>query len=600
MNITSPLLDVHSFRQTQTAISVQNFVNEGVSVLHYQTPVLGEPWTLPMEFPIFQLSAYLIYKLIRLFSSINLDVALRITNIIYFYCSLFYLYKFIHATNESLILNLCICTTYLLCPFNIFWSRTSMIESCVCFFDLAYIYYLYKFMTLPNLKYFILSIISGSLGYLTKSTTMIPFCIFISFYIINIFYNSKYLTLEYIFNKCNTTFITECIFLIISPALCGLWWLHYSDQLKIASGFTALSSSSLKVWNFGTLDQKLNLLNWFRIAIRLKYFSPITIWITLIISTPYLYIRNKIIYNAFTFSIVACILTIFLCFNLYYVHDYYLCALSPFICIILGYYYSIIIKYIVNKNYVKYLIMLFTVYIYIISNTLYIKSMFKNIKNYPIISLGEYIQNTTNAHDRLLIFDDDWSSEIPYYSNRKACMVWPPILKEPFKKYYEKYKIIITSNNPNQVINDMPYLSQAGVLYLDNSISSWNVYKQLSYNRVNTLKLGNKHFHVHIIKTTKKQTNVYISGYITSNADCKIVSVYYISKNNLLYPAIYGINYSYLNINEVKSTNNGFILMIKRKIWNDNDNYRLVVIYKQFNALYIDNINLRHNCNSKK
>ena len=60
-NIDSPF-DVHVFRQAQTAITVQNFINEGVSILKYKTPVFGDASIIPFEFPTFQLSCFAVHK----------------------------------------------------------------------------------------------------------------------------------------------------------------------------------------------------------------------------------------------------------------------------------------------------------------------------------------------------------------------------------------------------------------------------------------------------------------------------------------------------------------------------------------------------------
>lgn len=35
--------DMHAFRQTQTALTVQNYLRDGWSLLHYETPVFGLP-----------------------------------------------------------------------------------------------------------------------------------------------------------------------------------------------------------------------------------------------------------------------------------------------------------------------------------------------------------------------------------------------------------------------------------------------------------------------------------------------------------------------------------------------------------------------------
>ena len=42
----------HEFRQAQTALSIQAIDREGYR-LDYATPVLGKPWSIPMEFPLY-------------------------------------------------------------------------------------------------------------------------------------------------------------------------------------------------------------------------------------------------------------------------------------------------------------------------------------------------------------------------------------------------------------------------------------------------------------------------------------------------------------------------------------------------------------------
>ena len=50
---TNPILDQHGFRQTQTAISTY-YLLQGSPWLAYETTVLGFPWSIPMEFPLYQ------------------------------------------------------------------------------------------------------------------------------------------------------------------------------------------------------------------------------------------------------------------------------------------------------------------------------------------------------------------------------------------------------------------------------------------------------------------------------------------------------------------------------------------------------------------
>src|ERR1700730_19303248 len=56
LGIDKPLLDLHYFRQTQTALSAY-WILKGGPWLAYETPVLGFPWAVPFEFPVYQLLA---------------------------------------------------------------------------------------------------------------------------------------------------------------------------------------------------------------------------------------------------------------------------------------------------------------------------------------------------------------------------------------------------------------------------------------------------------------------------------------------------------------------------------------------------------------
>ncbi len=58
--------DLHAFRQTQTAMTVQNYFQEGWSLFHYKTPVFGEPWQVLMECPIYQTAVYAVMRVLNL------------------------------------------------------------------------------------------------------------------------------------------------------------------------------------------------------------------------------------------------------------------------------------------------------------------------------------------------------------------------------------------------------------------------------------------------------------------------------------------------------------------------------------------------------
>ncbi len=57
---TDRMLEKHAFRQTQTAYTARVFHEDGIDLLHPKLPVLGEPFEVPFEFPLFQAAASLV------------------------------------------------------------------------------------------------------------------------------------------------------------------------------------------------------------------------------------------------------------------------------------------------------------------------------------------------------------------------------------------------------------------------------------------------------------------------------------------------------------------------------------------------------------
>src|SRR5258708_806650 len=71
------LIDRRSFRQTQTAISVRAMLDGG-PWLAYETPVLGQPWSIPFEFPTYQW----LVALTELATHLPIDQAGRVVSVV--------------------------------------------------------------------------------------------------------------------------------------------------------------------------------------------------------------------------------------------------------------------------------------------------------------------------------------------------------------------------------------------------------------------------------------------------------------------------------------------------------------------------------------
>src|SRR5262249_25879752 len=125
-----PLLDMHGFRQTQTAISAYWMVHGG-PWLAYETPVMGYPWAIPFEFPVYQ-------GLVALLALIGvpIDVGGRLVSFAFFAACLAPLWTIFRAFNWPRTTYLAIATLFIASPIYTFWARTVMIETTAVFFGL--------------------------------------------------------------------------------------------------------------------------------------------------------------------------------------------------------------------------------------------------------------------------------------------------------------------------------------------------------------------------------------------------------------------------------------------------------------------------------
>lgn len=56
-NVSSGFLAGHEFRQAQTGLSIKFIQRDQDYSVAYPTPLFGPPWSIPMEFPLYQWAA---------------------------------------------------------------------------------------------------------------------------------------------------------------------------------------------------------------------------------------------------------------------------------------------------------------------------------------------------------------------------------------------------------------------------------------------------------------------------------------------------------------------------------------------------------------
>jgi 4-amino-4-deoxy-L-arabinose transferase-like glycosyltransferase len=165
-----PVLDAHSFRQTQTAITAY-WLGEGGPFFAYESPVLGAPGSVPFEFPLYQAIVAGLHQLV----GGSLDGTGRLVSWLFFVLTLWPLHAIVRKLGGSRHLGLLLCGLVLLSPHYVFWSRTFMIESTALFFSVAFLAATVSHVRSPAGWSGVAMVVTATLAGLVKVTTFVPF-----------------------------------------------------------------------------------------------------------------------------------------------------------------------------------------------------------------------------------------------------------------------------------------------------------------------------------------------------------------------------------------------------------------------------------------
>ncbi len=440
----NPILDQYGFRQTQTAISTYYTIKEGFK-FHYITPVMGAPWSIPLEFPLFQ---WIVAAIVMTFKT-TLDQTGGFVSLMFFYLLLVPLYAILKTYLKKRNLVFITLSLILLNPTYLFWSRTFMIESLALFLGISYIWLAIKAFSAGRWNYFGMLAFAGSLAALVKITTFFVLCIPIGFLFIFLYFkeSNRLIPTVRIFKK----YALYAIITFIIPLIVGLAWTHFADEQKnvnpLANGF--ITSNALTGWNFGTLQQKTDPSVWstiFKNSLLFdKTFGTMSFGTTVIPNSFVLLIlfllfskiyRKEVILLFVLFLSGPLIFT-----NLFFVHTYYFYANSFYLSILLG--FVIIAVYKNSDVKIKYLgtyvlfpaLLISMIYSY---QTSYYPSQIT--KSYAMLDAASAVKKYTNPDDVIFIYGQDWDPSFPYYAQRKAIMDWKkaPLNDKTIKKSIKK------------------------------------------------------------------------------------------------------------------------------------------------------------------
>ena len=398
-----PLLERHGFRQAQTAFTARIFHERGIDLLHPKVPVLGNPFELPFEFPLFQAGASLVMD-----AGVEDDTAMRLTALGCFVLTALLLYGLVRhvAGRVSAVAAL---AAFALTPFSFLWARASLIEYLATAgaigFAWATILWRERGRPLPGA----LALVAGAVGMLVKPTTAV-------FWIAP--------ALAYRPNApARESARREQIWtasLVLVPLAAALAWTRYADAIKAANETTSwLVSTNLREWTLGTLAQRLDPETWLVISGRIVSTLLGLYGAILIVAAVFATVRAR--QRGFWLSMwFAAAAPVLVFTNLYFQHDYYLAAVAPAFAGLIGLGAGFLWSRLPSHAAVRAVAV--SLGLVLVLATLELSrgywSRIDDAKNDSVLPLAREVAQLTRSDELVAVVAYDWDPALLYYARR--------------------------------------------------------------------------------------------------------------------------------------------------------------------------------------
>ncbi len=160
----------HGFRQAQTALSAVR-IRQGGPILDYETPVVGPPWSIPFEFPLYQWMVAATSRMLQL----GIVASGRLVGILCFWVMLGLCWALLGELGVKPVHRLVFLTLVVASPLYIFWSRCFMIESTALVLAVAQLYAFTRAFRTGGIAAWALCATLGVLAAVVKCTTWAAF-----------------------------------------------------------------------------------------------------------------------------------------------------------------------------------------------------------------------------------------------------------------------------------------------------------------------------------------------------------------------------------------------------------------------------------------
>ncbi len=401
------ILDTHPFRQTQTALSTYWLIRDGFR-LDYETPIMGAPWAIPLEFPTYQAAVAGLCKA----TGLPLDRAGRAVSLFFFYAALPAAWLLLRRLKVPPSHRWLFLALILTCPVYQFFSRTFLIESTAFCLGLWFLNFFHAGFVSSRRSALAAAALVGIATGLTKVTT---YAVFLA--------PAAAFTLAALWSRRAEwrPLLGRAAVAAAPGVLTAAWWVNYTDAIKRKNVFgTMLVSSELHDWTYGPLSQRFDPGFWQQFGAQLEraLFPSFSLFLLAVLLLLFLRGRGRL----FAVVLLVAMAGPLAFANLYFVHDYYLYSSGIFFLLLL----ALPLQRLMESPSIPLFGRLGVVVVVLVAQfsgylQKYYEPQTKAAINPPDLALA--IGRITKPDDVLVGFGMNWSPIMAYYGNRRALMV---------------------------------------------------------------------------------------------------------------------------------------------------------------------------------
>jgi hypothetical protein len=406
----------NEFRQTQTAISSHWINADNDFSLAYPTPILGKPWSIPMEFPLYQWTTVVVHRV----TNWSLTKSGRAVSITCFYLALPAIFLLLGRWQVAVRHRWLVLAVILTCPFYVYFTRGVLIETMALMCSLWFWVAFERTVQERSKVWLLVAMLAGTGAGLVKVTTYLLYLLPAAWWACGRLWRNR-----------RTEWLIDAGWMtaaVAVPFAATLGWLHFADATKAQNPLaTFIVSSNLTEFNLGTNATRFSAEMWqekLRLVGEKLTALPVMLFCAVLVLGPARRRWREVL------GCVVCFASVLLLFPvLYTLHDYYYAANTILLITAMG----LVLVALAEAVIARWIVYLALGLVLLGQVQRYVGYYYPSQRS---ISWGgdgltRSLRNLTQPRDVIVVLGQDWNSMTPYYAQRRALMLRDDIASDP-------------------------------------------------------------------------------------------------------------------------------------------------------------------------